>query len=89
MDLVAGMGRDAFFKAAEILCKCEDIDGVILLGFGFNDAMAKVIGSHPDEDEMDFSEFVKDALYSDIRGMNFIRVFPVSVLNSITGHMLG
>lgn len=72
VDLVAGMSRGAFFKAAEILCKCEEIDGLILLGFGFNDALAKALGSNPDGGGLSFTEYVDAALHSDIRGMNFI-----------------
>ena len=72
VDLVAGMSRGAFFKAAEILCKCEVIDSLIILGFGFNKPLVQVLGEIPDEEGMNFTEYVEGALYSDIRGMNFI-----------------
>ncbi len=72
VDLVAGMSRGAFFKAAEILCKCEIIDGLIVLGFGFNNAIAQVMQSIPDGEGLNFTEYVEAALYSDTRGMNFL-----------------
>ena len=72
VDLVGGMSRGAFFKAAEILCQCDAMDSIIVQGFGFNNPIAKILGSIPDEEGLNFSEYVKDALYSDMRGMNFI-----------------
>lgn len=72
VDLVAGMSRGAFFKAAEILCKCDIIDGLIVLGFGYNNAIVSALSSHTDTEEQNFSQYINDALYSDERGMNFL-----------------
>jgi len=72
VDLVAGMSRGAFFKAAEILCQSDIIDGLIVLGFGYNNPIVASLNSHPDTKEQKFSEYIKDALYSDERGMKFL-----------------
>ncbi|MBW2060607.1 MAG: CoA-binding protein [Deltaproteobacteria bacterium] len=72
VDMVAGMSRGAFFKAIETLAKTEVIDGLIVLGFGYANAQAGVFGTVPDTQEQNISEYVKGALYSDTRGMNFI-----------------
>jgi len=72
VDMVGGMSRGAFFKAAEILCQCNAMDSIIVQGFGFNNPLAQVLGSIPDKEGLDFTGYVKDALYSDMRGMNFI-----------------
>ncbi len=72
VDMVAGMSRGAFFKALEILAKTETIDSLIALGFGYAHGNAGVFGSLPDTKDMNISQYVKDTLYSDTRGMNFI-----------------
>jgi len=72
VDLVAGMSRGAFFKAVEIMCKCDVIDGLITLGFGYGNSNAAVFGSIPDQEGLSISEYVKATLHSDKRGMNFL-----------------
>jgi acyl-CoA synthetase (NDP forming) len=72
VDLVAGMSRGAFFKAAEILCQSDIIDGLIVLGFGYNNPIVSALKSHPDTEDQNFTQYIKDALYSDERGMNFL-----------------
>lgn len=72
VDLVAGMSRGAFFKAIEILCKCDVIDGLITLGFGYGNSNAAVFGSIPDQEGLRISEYVQATLHSDKRGMNFL-----------------
>ena len=72
IDMVAGMSRGAFFKAIEILCKCNVIDGVIALGFGYGKPHVAVLNSIPDDENLNVTEYVEAALYSDMRGMNFL-----------------
>ena len=48
------------------------IDGLIVLGFGYNNPIVSALNSHPDTDEQNFTQYIKDALYSDERGMNFL-----------------
>jgi acyl-CoA synthetase (NDP forming) len=72
IDLVAGMSRGAFFKAIEILCKCDVIDGVITLGFGYGKPSTNVLRSIPDDKDLKVTEYIEAALYSDKRGMDFL-----------------
>ena len=72
VDMVAGMSRGAFFKATEILCQSEQIDSIIIQGFGYGNANASVLEPYADEDGMDFTQYKADTLHSDIRGFNFI-----------------
>jgi acyl-CoA synthetase (NDP forming) len=72
VDLVAGMSRGAFFKAVEIVCQCDVVDGLITLGFGYGHSHAAVFGSIPDQEGLNISEYVTAALHSDKRGMNFL-----------------
>jgi len=72
VDMVAGMSRGAFFKAVEILCKCDEIDSVITLGFGYGKPFADVIDSITDGENLNVTEYVKGAIDSDKRGMHFL-----------------
>ena len=72
VDMVAGMSRGAFFKAAEILCQSDQIDSIIIQGFGYGNANANVLEPYADENGMDFTQYKADTLNSDIRGFNFI-----------------
>ncbi|MCP4753130.1 MAG: hypothetical protein GY866_19755, partial [Proteobacteria bacterium] len=72
VDLVAGMSRGAFFKAVDILGQCEVIDGLIVLGFGYSNSTANILKTIPNEEGLDYAQYVEEALYSDKRGMNFL-----------------
>lgn len=72
VDMVAGLSRGAIFKAVEILCKSDGFDSVIMQGFGFNVTNAGVLRTIPDDEEKTVAKYIDAALYSDMRGMNFI-----------------
>jgi len=72
VDLVAGMSRGAFYKAVEILCKCDVIDGLIALGFGYGNPNTAALGSIPDDENLNISGYIEATLSSDKRGMNFL-----------------
>jgi acyl-CoA synthetase (NDP forming) len=72
VDLVAGMSRGAFFKAVEILCQCDSIDGMITLGFGYSNGAAAALASLPSDLVPGSAEYVAAAHASDQRGMNFL-----------------
>ncbi len=72
VDLVAGMSRGAFFKSLDILCGCPEIDSLIALGFGYGKPFSDIIKTVSDDDRLNVSEYVKGALHSDQRGMEFI-----------------
>jgi len=72
IDLVAGMSRGAFFKSVEILCKCDVIDGLIALGFGYGNAFSTALRTIPPAENPKIPEYIEGALHSDRRGMNFL-----------------
>ena len=72
VDLVAGMSRGAFYKAVEVLCKCDVIDGLIALGFGYGNPNTAIFGSIPGDEDRNISEYIEATLNSDKRGMNFL-----------------
>jgi acyl-CoA synthetase (NDP forming) len=72
VDLVAGMSRGAFFKSIEALAKCDVVDGVIVLGFGYAQSTTTVVNSLSEERHPGVGKWIADALHSDERGMNFI-----------------
>ncbi len=72
VDMVAGMSRGAFFKAIEIVARCDRIDAVIALGFGYGQANVAALASAPDRDTPAYISYIDATLHSDIRGANFI-----------------
>jgi len=72
VDMVAGMSRGAFFKAVEIMAQCDEIDGVITLGFGYGQANVAAIESAPDKDTPDYVSYIEATRNSDLRGMQFL-----------------
>lgn len=72
IDLAAGSSRGAFFKSVEILCRCDAVDGLIALGFGYGKASASALEGMQDNGDTRISEFIEAALHSDRRGMHFL-----------------
>ena len=72
IDMVAGMSRGAFYKAIEILCKCDIIDSVIALGVGYGKPNVAVLDSIPSDKNLNVKEYIEGALHSEIRGVNFL-----------------
>lgn len=72
VDLVAGMSRGAFFKAVEIVCQCDSIDGIITLGFGYGHEAAAALASLPANLVPGSAEYINATHESDLRGMNFL-----------------
>jgi len=66
------MSRGAFFKAVEIMAQCDEIDGVITLGFGYGQANVAAIESAPDKDTPDYVSYIEATRNSDLRGMQFL-----------------
>jgi acyl-CoA synthetase (NDP forming) len=72
IDLAAGSSRGAFFKSVEILCRCDAVDGLIALGFGYGKASASALEGMQDKGDTRISESIEKALHSDRRGMHFL-----------------
>jgi acyl-CoA synthetase (NDP forming) len=72
VDTVAGMSRGAYFKAVEILAACQQVDGVIALGFGYGQSMTEVVAVLSEEQQPGAGKWIEDALHSDHRGMDFL-----------------
>ncbi len=72
VDLVAGMSRGAFFKSMEILCRTDEIGSLIALGYGYGKPFSDLIKTLPEDNGMNPLEYVKNAIHSDQRGMDFI-----------------
>jgi acyl-CoA synthetase (NDP forming) len=72
VDMVAGMSRGAFFKSLDILCACNEVDSLISMGFGYGKPFTDIIRTVADDGDLKVSDYVKDALYSDNRGKDFI-----------------
>lgn len=72
VDLVAGMSRGAFFKSLETLSRCESVDSLIAMGFGYGKPFSDIIRTVTDGERLNVADYVKGALHSDQRGMNFI-----------------
>lgn len=71
VDLVGGISRGSFFKAAEALAKSPALDGVIALGFGYAASVAEVFRNARMLDKTG-QRVADDMLASDMRGLNFI-----------------
>jgi len=72
VDLVAGMSRGAFFKAVEILCQCDTLDAMIVLGFGYGNGAAAALDSLSPGIVPGSAEYITATHESDLRGMNFL-----------------
>lgn len=72
VDMVAGMSRGAFFKAIEALAGCIKVDSVIAQGYGYGRPNTKAFEFIKDREGLAIDEYVKDALYSDQRGKDYI-----------------
>jgi acyl-CoA synthetase (NDP forming) len=72
VDLVAGMSRGALYKAVEILCQCDRLDGMIVLGFGYGNGAAAALSFLPSGVVPGSAEYITASHESDRRGMNFL-----------------
>ncbi len=72
VDTVAGVSRGAYFKAVEILAACEQIDGVLALGFGYGKSTTEALAALSEEQLPGVGQWIADALHSDHRGKDFL-----------------